>query len=189
MEFELMNNGLVQSDEADKVVLIAPEKTDYFIDILSESRPANAPFYYVEREGDFVLRARVKPDFAECYDAGALFVYGGDEQWIKLAFELTDLGYSSVVAVKTDGISDDSNGERIEEGEIYLQIVRSGDNWCLHHSPDGKNWKMVRYCRLPMDSKIKVGLVAQSPVGEGCKVIFDRVELIDNCYSDIRGAN
>lgn len=188
MEFDMMNNGLVQSDESGKVVLIAPGKTDFFIDILSDNRPANAPFYYVEREGDFILRARLIPSLVECYDAGALFVYGGEEQWIKLAFELTDLGYSSVVAVKTDGLSDDSNGERVVESEHYLQIVRSGDNWCLHHSTDGKSWKMARYCRLPMDNKIKVGLVAQSPLGEGCKVIFEQVELIDNCYSDIRGA-
>lgn len=188
MEFDLMNRGLVQSDEKSKVVLIAPAKTDFFIDMCSDNRSANAPFYYLEREGDFILRARLKSEFSSTYDAGSLFIYGAEDRWIKFAFELTDLGYSSVVAVKTEGVSDDSNGERIEEDELYLQVVRQGNNWCLHYSVDGKSWKMVRQFRLEMDSAVKAGFSAQSPVGEGTKVVFSEIELLDNCYENIRFA-
>jgi uncharacterized protein len=182
----IMNKAVVISETKDAIEIEAPGKTDFFIDPFSEKATASAPFYHEKAEGDFVARVRVKPGFKKTYDAGALFVYGGERKWIKLAFEKTDLGYPAVVAVVTDGVSDDCNGERIEGEALWLQVVRKGDNWVLHHSADGRRWKMIRYFRLKMKASVRVGLVAQSPLGSGCAAEFEGFKVADNTLADLR---
>ncbi len=182
----IMNKATVISETKDEIEIEAPGKTDFFIDMRSGKSTSSAPFYYERVEGDFVARVRVRPGFKKTYDAGALFVYGGERKWIKLAFEKTDLGYPAAVAVVTDGVSDDCNGERIEGKELWLQVVREGDNWVLHHSADGKAWKMIRYFRLKTRAAVRVGLVAQSPLGTGCAVGFSGFKVAAKRLADIR---
>jgi uncharacterized protein len=188
MKFELMNKALSLTDENGKIELVAPKATDFFIDIFSEYKKLNAPLYAAAVEGDFIFRCSVRPKFGNIYDAGCLMAYESEEKWIKLAFENTDLGYPAVVSVVTNGCSDDCNGERIDNDEIRLQIVRKGSNWCLHYAVDESGWKMVRYFKLEMSGQIKIGVSAQSPLGENCRVAFNELEISPNTYRNIRKA-
>jgi len=188
MKYELMNQAASILEKNDFVEISSPPKTDFFIDMCSEYKKANAPFYYSVLNSDFILRCQVRPELKFTYDAGCLFIFESETKWIKFAFENTDLLYPSLVSVVTNDISDDCNGEQITEPEIWMQIVRKGQNWCLHYSNDKENWKMVRYFRLVMNKTIKVGVSSQSPIGEGCKVIFKNIEVLKNEYSDIRKA-
>jgi uncharacterized protein len=183
----VMNKAKVVSETKDSVEIETLEKTDFFIDMFSMKERDDAPFYYQKRKGDFVMKAKVRPSFRKTYDAGGLFVYDSARKWIKLEFEMTDLGYPSVVSVVTDGVSDDCNGERREDAEeLWLQVARRGDNWVLYHSDDGRKWKMARYFRLKMKAEVKIGLVAQSPLGKGCKVEFFGLRIGDNELKDMR---
>ncbi len=188
MKYELLNRAESVSNNERTVEITAPGKTDFFIDVCSDYKQHNAPFYNTNIENDFIFRCSIKPAFTNVYDAGCLLAYESEDRWIKFAFEKTDLGYSSVVSVITNGCSDDCNGERIEDQRIYLQIVRKGNNWCLHYSNDKINWKMVRYFKFELKNKIKIGLSCQSPLGDGCKVVFSDIEIIKNYYSNIRKA-
>ena len=182
-----MNKAVAISETKDAIEILAPAKTDFFIDQLNGIERNDAPFYYEKRKGDFAVKARVKPGFKKSYDAGGLFVYDTAQKWIKLEFEMTDLGYPSVVSVVTDGASDDANGERMDSREeITLQIVRKGDYWALHYSVDGKKWSMVRYFRLKMKAEVKVGLEAQSPIGGGCAVAFSALKFTETPIKDMR---
>ena len=78
--------------EGDEVVIYAPAKTDWFNNPVPEngllSAPvANAPFFYTEVTGDFVFRAKVRPNFKSVYDACALMVIQDEKLWTKAAFE------------------------------------------------------------------------------------------------------
>ena len=188
MEYELLNQAVSISNINGTIELIAPEKTDFFIDMCGDYKQLNAPFYYTFVENDFIFRCSIKPIFKNIYDAGFLLAYESENKWIKFAFEKTDLGYSSVVSVLTNGYSDDCNGERIKNKIIFLQIVRKVNDWCLHYSDDKTNWKMVRYFRFELKNKIKIGFSSQSPLGNGCKVIFDDIEILKNNYNNIRKA-
>jgi regulation of enolase protein 1 (concanavalin A-like superfamily) len=129
----------------------------------------------------------VRPEFKKHYDAGGLFIFDTIKKWIKLEFEMTDLGYPSVVSVVTDGTSDDCNGERLDKyQEIYLQIIRYGDYWWLHYSNDGKKWNMHRYFRLKMKEELKVGIEAQSPIGKGTRVVFTNYKISENRIMNMR---
>jgi uncharacterized protein len=182
-----MNKAEVISETKDAIEIHAPAKTDFFVDELGGVEKGDAPFYYEKRLGDFVLRAKVEPEFKKDYDAGGLFVFDSGKKWIKLEFEMTDLGYPSVVSVVTDGSSDDCNGEKLEGVDaIWLQIVRKGDHWALHYSIDGKKWKMVRYFKLKMKAEVKAGLEAQSPIGKGCKAEFKGFKLSGDAVKNMR---
>ena len=183
----IMNRATVISETKSAIEIEAPAKTDFFIDMASLKARDDAPFLYERRKGDFVARVKVRPEFGKNYDAGGIFVFDGAKKWIKFEFEMTDLGYPSVVSVVTDGVSDDSNGERQDDRpEIWLQVARKGDNWALHFSEDGKKWKMSRYFRLKMKAELRVGLEAQSPIGSGCLVEFTGYKIADYNLKDMR---
>ncbi|MCB0060531.1 MAG: DUF1349 domain-containing protein [Caldilineaceae bacterium] len=183
---QFINNGHLA--ETDGIFEIhADAQTDFFIDRLNNVAKHNAPFAYTEVTGDFVFSACVEPTFAETYDAGGLFVYADDAHWIKLEFERTDLGYPSIVSVVTDGASDDCNGEMMADvTQVFLQIIRRGDHWALHHSTDDTNWKMARYFRFPLPETVRVGLEAQSPLGKGATARFSHVKLQRREVVDLR---
>lgn len=190
MQFFNISNGEENLTIKDNEIFIkAGEKTNFFVDGCSEYKEANAPFYYSIIEGDFIIKSKVCPEFRNVYDAGCLLIYESDERWIKLAFENTDLGYTSIISIVTNGTSDDCNGEKFEKENVWLQIVRKDDNWSFHYSEDGDTWKMVRYFRINLEKKVKVGVCAQAPMGDFCNVKFESLQISDNRYSDIRNIN
>ncbi len=187
-KFKLLNNAYSFTDNNGIIEIISPPKTDFFNDIGTDNKTANAPFYYTVVENDFILRCLIKPELKNVYDAGGVFVFESEDKWIKFSLEKTDLGYNSLVSVITNKTSDDCNGERIHKEAMWMQVVRKNHNWCLHYSENKTNWKMVRYFRLKMKRKVRVGLISQSPLGEGCKAEFYDFELLNYSFDDIRKA-
>ena len=174
-----------------EIAIAAPAKTDWFNNPIPEngaySAPvANAPFYYTEVEGDFVFKAKVRPNHKYVYDACALMVIKDEYTWAKAAFEASDFGTKAAVCVVTNQISDDANGCNIEQDELWLQIVRVGDIFCVHYSLDGERFDMVRLFHLPVDASVKVGLEAQSPSGEGGLRLFSDVTLEHRTVENLR---
>jgi regulation of enolase protein 1 (concanavalin A-like superfamily) len=174
-------------DSRGSLVMLAPARSDFFLDPTNAVRKSNAPFYYQSMKGDFVAKVVVRPDFKTAYDAGGLLVMDSTKRWIKLAFELTDLGYPSVVSVVTSGSSDDCNGERVQGTRaVHLQIVRNGQQWALHYSRGGRRWKMVRTFRLKMKDEVRVGIEVQSPLGQGCRAVFRQLSVAPGSVKDLR---
>ena len=174
-----------------ELAITAPPKTDWFNNPVPEngviSRPvANAPFFYTEVPGNFVLRAKVRPNHRYTYDACALMVIRDEQMWAKAAFEQSDFGTKAAVCVVTNQVSDDANGCNIDQEEAWLQIVRSGDVFCVHYSLDGQRFDMVRLFSLPVGDNVKVGFEAQSPAGEGGLRFFSDVSLEKRTVKNLR---
>ena len=177
--------------EGDEVVIYAPAKTDWFNNPVPEngllSAPvANAPFFYTEVTGDFVFRAKVRPNFKSVYDACALMVIQDEKLWTKAAFEKSDFGTTAAVCVVTNGVSDDANGCNIAQDEVWLQIVRVGDVFCTHYSLDGERFDMVRLFHLPVEKTVKVGIEAQSPAGDGGLRFYSESSLENRTVRNLR---
>lgn len=174
-----------------ELAITAPAETDWFNNPIPENGKvpapvANAPFFYTDVEGDFVFRAKVRPNHRYTYDACALMVIEDEFTWAKAAFEASDFGTRAAVCVVTDRISDDANGCNIEQDEVWLQIVRVGDVFCTHYSLDGERFDMVRLFHLPVGKSVKVGLEAQCPAGEGGLRFFSDVSLEYRTVEDLR---
>ena len=171
--------------------VFAPAKTDYFQNPNGEGGSDSASLLWTAVEGDFVAQAHVRPTFASTYDAGALMVRHDETHWAKFCFESTDLGTHATVSVVTNGLSDDANSVDLEAEAIWLQIVRQGDLFGMHYSLGGEPgrpqaWRMVRYFALPLPPQVKVGLVAQSPVGPGTTVDFYSFTIESRRVQDMR---
>lgn len=113
-DFKWLNESSVRY-ENEFVVLFAPEQSDFFCNHVAASEDGtipqsltNAPFFFTEVSGDFVLRVKVQHDFQDVYDSASVMVMKDMSVWAKLCFELTDFYTHAVVSVVTNQFSDDA---------------------------------------------------------------------------------
>lgn len=138
----------------------------------------NGPFYYVEREGDFVASVKVSGQYRELFHQAGLMVRLDDKNWIKTGIEYVD-GVQNVSAVVTREVSDWSVVPRNDSPDaIWLSLLRKGDYVEIRYSFDGERYEMLRLAYFPPGGVVGVGLVAAAPGKEVFKVLFEdfRVE-------------
>ena len=172
----------------DGVLSITAEKnTDFFINPVDTAIGATAPLLYQVVYGDFVAITQVRPDFSSQWNACALMVYIDSLNWIKFAFEDSDATGKSIVSVVTKGVSDDANGAVLNDQEtVWLKMVRKGDLYSMHWSIDGNDYKMARLTAMPPAGTVRVGMEAQSPVGEAVTHEFLYFSLEEKTVKDLR---
>lgn len=193
MQFKWLNESEMTVNDG-AVEIYAPAKSDYFCGGQVASNDGalpvnicNAPFYYTEIVGDFVMRVKVSLDFKSTYDACAIMVMKDIKNWAKFCFEFTDFDTRAVVSVVTrDNASDDANGCDIKEKFLWLQACRRDNAFAFHYSLDGEKYYMTRYFSLDLGDKVKIGLVAQCPSGEGGKRIFENLNIESKTVKNIR---
>ena len=192
MEFKWLNESEIKKS-GNRIEIIAPPKTDFFCGSIDECEEGmlpeslcNAPYYYTEIEGDFVLTVKVSHDFKDTYDSASVMVMKDLKCWAKCCFELTDFGAHAAVSVVTKGDSDDANGCNIEGNTAWLKVCRVGNNFAFHYSVDGKSFYMMRYFYLPVGPVVKVGLLAQAPTGSGGLRIYEDLSVETKTVKNIR---
>lgn len=166
--------------------LTAGPGSDLFVDPNGSTPFTNAPTLVGEANGDFMLSARVRVELASTFDAGVLLLYRDSRNWAKLCFERSPQGEPTVVSVVTREISDDCNSFAIGGNEVWLRIARLGDCFAFHASTDGAFWRLVRYFALAESDGLQVGFLAQSPCGDGCRVLFDEIRYEARRLGDLR---
>lgn len=190
--YKWMNEGNIRFED-DAIILEATANSDFFCNNgaiaeegLTPESLTNAPFFYTEVSGDFVLRVKVSHDFRDTYDSSSIMVMQDLTVWAKACFELTDFDTHAVVSVVTNQTSDDANGCNIDGNEVWLQAARSGNAFAFHYSTDGVRFDMMRFFNLPVGETIKVGLLAQAPTGEGGERIYRNFTLENRTVKNIR---
>jgi uncharacterized protein len=186
-DLQWKNNPTAWTIEQDTLHITAGANTDWFIDPRGNARKGDAPVaLFTPDEGDFMLQARVKVNFASTFDAGVLMVYEKDDVWGKLCFEFSPQGQPMIVTVVTKGISDDSNSVVVKGNEVYLRISKMGQTFAFHHSRDAVTWHMARHFTLGPLTQLKAGFSAQSPTGTGCAVEFSEIYYQPETLPDLR---
>ena len=162
-------------------------QTDWFMDPTGKHVKDNAPIaLFVPPDSTFSLQAKVTVEFAAMYDAGTLFVYVHDTLWAKLCFEYSPQQQPMIVSVVTRGVSDDCNSVSIGNHSTYLRIYRQSDVLAFHYSLDGHYWHFVRYFSLGILEQLRVGFSTQSPMGQGCRMVFSEIRYTSSTLSDLR---
>jgi regulation of enolase protein 1 (concanavalin A-like superfamily) len=182
-------NGSEVIEKGDEIGIYAPAKSDFFNNPVPENgklmKPqGDAPFYFKEIKGDFVVRVKVRP--ASTYDASCIMVIQDENTWAKAAFEKSDFGTTAVVSVVTNVVSDDANGCNVTTDTVWLQVARVGNNFVIHYSLDGEKFDMVRLFSLPAGDTLKVGIEAQCPTGEGGYRYFSNLTIEEKTILNIR---
>ena len=175
------------------VTISAGPQTDWFNDPTGPLRLASAPALGFPVDGDLQLTATVTVDFAATFDAGVLFVHQTDDDWAKLCFERAPSGDPMAVSVVTRAVSDDCNGPVIAGNSLRLRVSRIGGAFAFHHAlvDDPTNtWHMTRLFALRSPSvPVRMGLLAQSPTGEGCRVTFSDISVLHETLLDPRNGS
>lgn len=192
MEFSWINESKLMRD-GETIDILAPAHTDFFCnggggneEGIDPESLCNAPFYYTEVRGDFVLRVKVSHEFKDTYDSCSIMMMQDMTHWGKFCFELTDFGTHAVVSVVTKGDSDDANGPNIEGDEVWLQMCRKGDAFAFHYSLDGEHFYMTRFFTMPVGPVAKIGLLAQAPTGEGGVRRYKHLTIESHTVANIR---
>jgi hypothetical protein len=191
-EFKWLNESSAKFREG-RLVIDAPAKTDFFCNngAISQSGITpktlyNAPFYYTEVTGDFVLSVKVSHAFRDTYDSATVMIMKDSNIWAKSCFEKTDFDTHAVVSVVTNHTSDDANGCTIDGNAVWLKAVRVNKSFSFHYSIDGSKYFMTRFFSLPVEETIRVGLVAQAPTGDGGERNFEHFTLEQRTVENIR---
>lgn len=185
MNMKTMNQAQFTENQG-VITLQAKAKSDFIVSPDTKQITANAAFIYEEVQGDFILQARVRHSFTSTYDAAALFAYESDNLWAKAAYECSDFGTKTVVSVMTNKVSDDANGVNLTQDYVWLQLLRKGDVFAVHYSLDGEYYELSRVCSLPLADTLKVGFVAQCPLGKGSVMEFSAIQMMHKTVTDIR---
>lgn len=190
--FHWLNESHIRFED-EKAILYAPAGSDFFCnngaiseDGITPNSLCNAPFFFIEVEGNFIMRVKVELDFKDTFDSSSIMVMKDMNVWAKACFELTDFGTHAVVSVVTNFVSDDANGSNIKEKAVWLQVVRTGQSFAFHYSTDGVHFYMMRFFNLPVEESVKVGFVPQSPTGKGGERIYSKFLLEHRTVKNIR---
>ena len=176
---ELTSDGVLQLQSAGGV--------DWTNDAGGGPQQHAAAMLGFDATGDFSLSARVRvPGERTTFDAGALAIWSDRDHWAKVCFEYSPQGQAMVVSVVTDVFSDDVNSTLVDTDAVYLRVTRTGSAWAFHSSSDGRSWDFVRYFRLDIDGSVRVGFLAQAPLGPTCVALFDEIVYTRDIPSDLR---
>ena len=147
----------------------------------------NAPFYYTDVTGDFVLDVKVSHDFKDTYDSASIMVMEDNDNWAKSCFEKTDFDtHAAVSVVNKNGASDDANGCNITGNTVWLRICRVNNSYSFLYSENGINYYMTRFFNLSGKETVKVGLLAQAPQGKGGIRIYENLSIVPKTVKNIR---
>jgi len=193
MKFNWINEGQLK-EEKNRIEMYAPAGSDFFCNngAISEEgitpeTLCNAPFYYTEIKGDFVMKVKVTHEFKDTYDSASVMIMIDMLNLAKACFEKTDFGTHAAVSVVTrNGESDDANGCNVDSNTVWLQITRVGNSFAFHYSEDGKAFYMMRFFNLSASDSIKVGLLAQAPQGQGGVRIYENFSIENKTVKNIR---
>jgi regulation of enolase protein 1 (concanavalin A-like superfamily) len=150
-----------------------------------QQRATSLAFEAPER---FALSARVRVEGQRStFDAGALAIWSDADHWAKICFEFSPNGEPMVVSVVTaDGFSDDCNSTLVDDDHVFLRVSRIGPGFAFHSSRDGSDWTFVRQFRFDVSGPLRVGFLAQAPLGSSCAAAFDEILLSTVPPADLR---
>lgn len=157
--------------------IVAPANTDLFITPDGGYATDQSPRLIFTPDSDFILTAKITPDFKSKWDAGVLLIFNDNKHFAKFCFESDFKGQPRIVSVVCNDVADDCNSMTINAKEVYYRIIGSirGNTFGFYYSENGKNWFPIRSFKLTKTDKLRIGFSAQSPTGRGCSVGFSEI--------------
>jgi uncharacterized protein len=177
------------------LLIEAGPSTDLFVSPDDLEPTLNAPRLLGVPDHRFQLSALVEVEFASTFDAGVLLLWAHDRSWAKLCLEYSPAGQPMVVSVVTRDRSDDANSMDVEGSSTWLRISRTSNagagSYAFHAATDGVHWNLIRHFHLGTgaDDLVRIGFLAQSPTGDGCRVSFSQLRYLPEALDDLRGGD
>lgn len=166
------------SQTEDGLRLFTTPKTDYWRETHYGFTVDDGPFAYLERGGEFEVKARLIGDYQCRFDQMGLMLRIDEQNWIKTGIEFVD-NRINISAVVTREKSDWSIMTVDEIWPfVWIKIVRRVDAVEIFYSRDDETYPMIRLAHFPSNRGVKVGLYAASPDGEGFDATFTDFQIL-----------
>jgi regulation of enolase protein 1 (concanavalin A-like superfamily) len=169
----------------DGLTIVPHGGTDFFRPYGRDGKD-NAALLCTAVSGDFTAVAHAFVHLVGFGDAAAITVRSDASRWAKLCLERSPVGEVAAVSVVTSPWSDDANNELLLSAECFLRLTRKGDTFGMHYSLDGVAWRFVRTFAMELPDPVMVGIHAQAPFGEGCRVRFSSFTIDPEAVKDFR---
>ncbi|HLP06001.1 MAG TPA: DUF1349 domain-containing protein [Paludibacter sp.] len=156
------------------IKIVAPAFSDLFVSPDGGYKTNKSPRLVFKPDSNFVLTAKIIPNFKSKWDAGVLIIFSDSTHFAKLCFENDFKGQSRVVSVVCNEVADDCNSMAINSREVVFRITGSTkeNTFTLYYFEEGAGWFPIRGFRLNKTDNLQIGFCAQSPTGKGCSVEF-----------------
>lgn len=163
------------TNSGDKFSITAKGSTDMYRAADNSYMYYNAPRLAFTPDANFILTVKISLKFSQKWDAGGIVLEADSLHYIKFAFEKDYTLKNRVVSVVTKSFSDDCNSMEVNDNQIYYKMAKNGDMILLYESFNGRKWYLVRELNFATRTKLKLGFLAQSPVGKGSTVSFSEI--------------
>lgn len=148
------------------VEMRAPSGTDFWRMTGTDVCVDNAPFYFLEIEGDFEVRCRVKANYESADDQAGIMVREDEDNWVKFGIQLID-DVPHMCATITHDYSDMSMHPLPHLAEyMWVHAKKIGDGLEVYISEDSHDWMQIRQGDINPDAIHQIGLYAASPCSE-----------------------
>jgi regulation of enolase protein 1 (concanavalin A-like superfamily) len=141
----------------------------------------NGHLLAAEVPGDFVLATQVRFHPVHQYDQAGLMVRVSPSCWLKTSVEHEPAGPSRLGAVVTNYAYSDWSTQEFAPGpgEVWLRVRRTGDDYLVESSLDGRRWAQIRLAHLHegLGRAVTCGLYACSPKGAGFAAEFKHLTI------------
>jgi regulation of enolase protein 1 (concanavalin A-like superfamily) len=162
---------------ADKLVVRARPKTDFWRETLSGTVIDNGHFFHLQVTGDFILEGRIDGKYEAVADQAGLMVRVNAENWVKCGTEFDD-GARHAAVVFTREFSDGSTmNDLAASGPVWWRAVRRHDSLETLCSLNGKDFTSVRLGYLVPSATADAGIMCAAPEGPGFECMFDNLKL------------
>jgi hypothetical protein len=174
-----------------QVLLTTNPKTDFWRKTHYGFIRDNGHFYYQTVAGDFTAEVKITGQYQVLYDQAGLMVREDETTWLKCGIEYVE-DVQNVSAVVTRDFSDWSVMPLLQPPEsLWLRVQRRAEATGLpatrapqrdaievQYSLNGEDYQMLRLAYLTRTETVQVGLMAASPQGEGCEILFEDFKLV-----------
>ncbi len=157
-------------------------RTDYWQRTHYGFRVDSGHFLFARVPGSFELKTHVRFRPVHQYDQAGLMVRLSPTTWLKTSVEHEPGPANRLGVVVTNGGYSDWSTQDVPGDllELWFRVTRTGPDYLVAFSLDGKQWSQLRMAHLHTDDgqkPVAAGLYACSPTGGGFRAEFDLLEI------------
>lgn len=172
----------VETTEASTITLSAGKGANFYC-FADEKPPVfSAPIlmWKIDNRKNYTFTAKVKLDEKgnSGSDCAGLMLYVNDSFWQKFTYKLNLSGDFTAEAILTEGKSDTKsvNAPGGATRTAWMKLTADTYKVGLYFSTDSVNWNRVDYFNKTDKDSVYLGIIAESPSGNGCKCRFSQLQ-------------
>jgi regulation of enolase protein 1 (concanavalin A-like superfamily) len=176
------------TDTDGSLCVVPPPHSDFICEPGTGRKKLDASILETRIGGDFIARARVRPDFSSPGNAAGILIYSDDDNWARVCFERDEQGRAAVTTVVTrDGVSDIASAPAAEDESVWLQLIRCGPLFDMQRSGDGMAFERIRRFSTAAPFMLSLGLVVLCPNAAQASHHFDFWGLMESASEMVAG--